>query len=137
MNEDNEKILCNKFPTLFALSYLANEKGRLNRPIELFGLEVSDGWYNLIYNLCEKLEPIAASLEEKPAFVQIKSKFATLRAYLSCSTEEMDNLIDEAEKISARTCEYCGEPGKERGHAWISTMCDRCYKNSKKPRQIP
>lgn len=67
--------------------------------------------------------------------VQVKEKFGTLRFYLGPVPMEYDDQvydwIREAEKASARTCEYCGEPGTTRGGGWIRTLCDRCNMEDK------
>lgn len=65
---------------------------------------------------------------EHPAASQVKEKFGTLRFYLTSGTDEMYDLIHEAEAKSATTCEDCGTPGKRRGGGWILTLCDQCAK---------
>lgn len=62
---------------------------------------------------------------------QVKEKFGTLRFYMSDETEEITNLIHEAESASSQTCEDCGAFAKMRGTAWIETKCDNCYKGPK------
>lgn len=55
---------------------------------------------------------------------QVKEKFGSLRFYLDGGTEEMHNLIDEAERASSVICEDCGKPGKMRKGGWIRCLCD-------------
>ena len=43
--------------------------------------------------------------------------------------DEMRNLISEAEALSYKTCEECGEPGEQRNTSWIRTLCDHCHDN--------
>ena len=45
---------------------------------------------------------------------------------MTCGTEEMYDLIEEAETKSATICEDCGKPGKLRSGGWIRTLCDEC-----------
>jgi hypothetical protein len=59
---------------------------------------------------------------------QIKEKFGTLRFYLTSGTDEMWEIVAEAEKKSAFTCEQCGKPGKLRGKGWLYTACTKCAK---------
>jgi hypothetical protein len=67
-----------------------------------------------------------------PRASQVKSKFATLRFYMTCATQKMYDLISEAEKKSAVTCEECGQPGTLRGGGWLETLCDKCVEERKK-----
>lgn len=63
----------------------------------------------------------------RPMASQVKEKFGTLRFYMTTSTLEMGKLIDEAEELSAKTCEECGKPGNLRKkHYWVYTACDEC-----------
>lgn len=69
-------------------------------------------------------------LKNHPCAVQIKSKFAGLRFYMTSGTDEMYRLIDEAEKKSYTICENCGAKGKLRNDRyWLETLCDNCEKN--------
>lgn len=62
-----------------------------------------------------------------PCASQVKSKFATLRFYMTSETEEMSALIREAEAKSAVTCEMCSMPGILRDDRyWLETLCDTC-----------
>jgi hypothetical protein len=83
-------------------------------------------YYELEACHCEefKLDHIRAT--------QVKEKYGTLRFYLSASTDEMENIIDEAERLSAITCEQCGADAKLRGTSWVTTLCDQCYEKEAK-----
>lgn len=63
-----------------------------------------------------------------PRAAQIKEKYGTLRFYLTFGTDEMYNITDEAERVSATTCETCGKKGKVRGRGWLYTACGPCAK---------
>ena len=64
-----------------------------------------------------------------PRASQVKEKYGTLRFYMSSGNEEIWNLIEEAEKKSAETCEGCGVPGELRQGSWSGTSCDNCGEN--------
>ncbi len=64
-----------------------------------------------------------------PKASQVKEKYGGLRFYMTCGTDEIFDLIEEAEALSYKTCEECGEPGEERNTGWIRTLCDTCHKN--------
>lgn len=118
-NELNEKIL-QDFPQLF------------ERPIQC---ECGDGWFLLIYDLCQKITPLAIKSNEDRStiVVQIKEKFGGLRFYVSCATDVIYELISEAENASRRICEHCGQPGKTTGKRWFRTLCDGCERSLKSP----
>jgi hypothetical protein len=90
-----------------------------------WGFECGDGWSKLIEDMIKKIQQI---VKEKQLtdfhFEQIKEKWGTLRVYTSNSCPEIDKVIEEAEHISAVTCEICGAPGKTRGGSWVQTLCD-------------
>ena len=60
---------------------------------------------------------------------QVKEKFGGLRFYMTCGTDEIFNLVGEAEELSYKTCEECGKPGEEKDTGWIRTLCDDCHEN--------
>ena len=57
---------------------------------------------------------------------QVKEKYAGLRFYISSGPEWYWDLIGCMEDESYKTCEICGEVGKERvRHGWYKTVCDK------------
>jgi len=94
-----------------------------------WGITTGNGWYDLLWKLCEDIEKeLKKDIEVKKefAFTQVKEKFATLRAYYNGGTEKIETLICKAEQKSAVTCEICGKPGKQCGGAWVKTLCKKC-----------
>jgi len=107
-----------------------------------FGFECGDGWFQLIWDLSEKLEELEKkklesipsneiakeelldSNEHKFNVVQVKEKFGTLRFYADNASNEQYDLINEAEKLSETTCEVCGKKGQLRGNGWYYVACD-------------
>ena len=63
---------------------------------------------------------------DHPRASQVKEKFGTLHFYMTCATDEMWDIIHEAEQRSATICENCGKPGKIRRDGWWLTLCDEC-----------
>jgi len=129
MRRDLEKYLVKKFPLCFG----DIDKGP-RESLMCFGLECNRGWYKIIKEACEKLEPLIVKwLEEHkgeenykewtPRFSQIKEKYGTLSIYWTSATDEMYAITDEAEKKSETTCETCGKEGKLRGQGWIYNSC--------------
>ena len=65
-----------------------------------------------------------------PRASQVKEKFGTLSFYMTSATDEMWDIISEAEQKSGTICEDCGASGRRRGGGWIRTLCDTCAKKS-------
>lgn len=62
---------------------------------------------------------------ERVTVAQIKEKFGGLRFYYDGGDEYVSGLVTMAEVWANRTCETCGEKGKQRGGGWIRTLCDK------------
>jgi hypothetical protein len=95
--------------------------------------ECRDGWLDIIERLSDKLEreikefyiKYEIDKDYQPIYAsQIKEKYGSLRFYMSCGTDEMFNLIDDAESESASACELCGKPGHARSGSWYQTLCN-------------
>jgi len=125
MNSENTKHLVETYPHLF----------------KNFGyFECSDGWFKLLCELSEKLEPVfKENLPENfrhRVVGQVKQKFGGLRFYLDwypeseALNEQIENDIEEAEEKSWVTCEFCGEPGKTRGGGWVLVLCDKHHQEN-------
>src|ERR1700722_2203808 len=107
--------------------------------INLFGFECGDGWFDILKELIERLKAILEDRanridtdEDFPMVVsQVKEKYGTLRFYMSCSTDPMDDAIRYAEDRSMYTCEECGKPGTlgQKNH-WYMTRCEECWKEA-------
>lgn len=89
-----------------------------------WGIEPGDGWFDIIMDLSQTLEPYAIS--DGVRAEQVKEKFGVLCFYVSNYVEPVEALIDAAEDASSRTCEDCGEPGTLRTGGWMRTLCDGC-----------
>lgn len=101
-----------------------------------FGLECQDGWYKLIYKLCEDLEKLNQPAEFE--IIQIKEKFGSLRVYAHNAALGSEDLIIEAELASLTICEYCGKPDScERNiRSWLITLCDGCYASRQETKKV-
>ncbi|MES3636389.1 hypothetical protein Q9Q75_12785 [Mycobacterium intracellulare] len=88
------------------------------------------GWYPIVANLDERL----AAIDPDYVVHQVKEKFGALRYYCAprddpstALREAFRDIIDEAERMSAITCERCGEPGMlHRRSYWRKTLCASC-----------
>jgi len=116
-----------------------------------WGLDIGDGWYDLIDKLCQKLTLIKKTTGIQVKATQVKEKFGTLRFYYSYNTENIkkskkintildkDNpfnekeielwgdmisqMVSSAENISANTCEVTGDYGVLHSNGtWVKTI---------------
>lgn len=50
------------------------------------------------------------------------------KKFYKTTVEKIEDVISNAEIMSYKICETCGEPGKRRGGFWITVACDECDK---------
>lgn len=126
MRDKLEQQLMDKFPFMEARSVFSGEK--LGFP---FGCECGDGWYDIIYKLCDELNSLyiqnGKDLNEI-LVQQVKEKYGSLRFYTGGLIEGGHDIISKYEDLSAETCEICGKEGKLTGAGWVQTLCDDCLK---------
>ena len=112
-----------------------------------FGFECHDGWYNLLYDLSKA---IYSKAQEKGLHLgyhsspyndsslyfyvqQVKEKYGTLRFYTSSHFDDIEDLIELAEKQSEITCEMCGKLGEMNDGPWFSVKCETCRNKTSLP----
>lgn len=120
MDKEFQMKLVEKYPTMFK-----EYGGDMRKTCMAWGICTGNGWYDIIDELCSKLEPLGV------VAAQIKEKFGGLRFYINplnegVDWEEVHDHINEAESKSYKTCEICGKPGKRIGGGWVVTRCDDC-----------
>lgn len=123
MSPEKEKKIREAFPSLFR---------DVNRSVRescmAFGCEHADGWFDLLWETCEKLQAAADKLEADLYLTQVKEKYGQLTIYLSSYEDEFEEIISDAEDRSASICEECGdtETAKLNTKGWITCLCDKC-----------
>lgn len=98
----------------------------------MFGCEVGDGWSDIIYELCKKIDESG----EDVIISQVKEKFGLIRFYTLGHSDQVDEWITEAENKSSKTCEVCGKPGKQQNRGWLYTMCNKCWNKKLKEEKL-
>jgi hypothetical protein len=83
-----------------------------------YGIECEDGWFELIFNLCEQLK------DENIEVTQVKEKFGTLRFYYNFENDKIKDLVRIAEIKASVTCEFCGKAGQLYSKGWCKTLCN-------------
>jgi len=124
MKIELQERLFTAFPRLYA-----DRNASFQESLMAFGLEVGDGWFDILWRLSEALEAEINALppsDDLPRAVQVKEKYGEIRVYLSSETDTMTRAIEQAEAESAITCESCGLRGTLRGTHWVITLCDLC-----------
>ena len=158
MTKELEKKLEEAFPFMRKGKTLKQQRAEnyVDDLYSAFGVECQDGWYDLIYELCEEIMK-AYTDEGRPMDMvvdQIKEKYGTLRFYYhfggqSETIQSLDvmgvggirmmsksapfedkiaSIVAKYEEKSAHICEDCGSPGVLRPDlGWVLTLCDACY----------
>lgn len=95
--------------------------------VSAWGLEVGDGWIQLLDGLCADLARVIEA-QGLNGFVvtQVKEKFGGLRFYTQGGNAETQDLVNAAQDASWGICEQCGKLGKTRGAVAVFTACDEC-----------
>ena len=104
-----------------------------------WGFECDDGWYELIYSLCDKIQAYIDEAKcQQVIATQVKEKFGSLRFYTALDLLNEDDVIDDIDDIhydaiqamidtaseeSLKTCEVTGGHGtlNKRGN-WLKTL---------------
>ena len=100
---------------------------------ESFWFECNDGWFDIIDDLCSKIQTHVDVSGNQIAAAQVKQKFGALRVYIDPSDPETEvdaliyQMIREAEQASETTCESCGSPARiQSKNRWLQCLCDSC-----------
>lgn len=130
MNPENTNLLLRDFPKLYRNPDLPGEPAS-------FYFQCGDGWFSILHKLSADIEKAAREVgltpdsEHWPVATQVKSKWGTLHYYCHAGGY-VDDLIDAAEELSAKTCEVCGKPGTLVKTGWHTVLCDNCRKAGRK-----
>ena len=123
MKQENEEYLCTVFPKI-----LVNRSNE-NEPL-FYGIECSDGWFNIINQLCQNIQShiiwrnTKEEVVQQVVVTQIKEKFGSLRFYYNGGDEYIAGLVSMAESMSGVTCEVCGDKGESSSEGWIKVLCE-------------
>src|SRR6266851_818626 len=122
MRSELEQRLVERWPSWF------NVTGDQLQTRMADGFAHGDGWFNIVWRLCEELEPLVAEAEKATGrpfeVLQAKQELGSLKFYVSHRTDAILQRIEIGELESLRTCEVCGQPGKRWEGDRIRTACD-------------
>lgn len=125
MHDDLYEEMTKKYPNLYRMNTF---------------IECGPGWFPLLDDLSKGLELMILELKlqqgkdileieedsELPCVTQVKEKYGSLRFYMSEFTDNMEELIEKAEKKSSETCEGCGKKGRVVSECWHNCVCEDC-----------
>jgi hypothetical protein len=124
MRKELEQKLFETYPKIF----FGKDKSIMESLIP-FGFECGDGWYTLIYELCNQLQ-FDTDHNGYPQIevIQVKEKWSTLRFYTNNANDFQHGMISFAEAMSAKICEDCGTNMNVSRNktGWIATLCPEC-----------
>ena len=83
MNKELELKLVEKYPIIFS-----QYGGDMRNTCMAWGMTCSDGWYNLIDELCKDITTIIGDKNIKVVAAQVKEKFGGLRFYYDIESPE-------------------------------------------------
>lgn len=162
MRDDLEKALADEFPFMRrSLSAKEQEEkdGGIHDLYSAWGLEMRNGWFQLIWDMCTEITAAYEAADEPIDIVvdQAKEKFGTLRFYwrpqgqkimfhafdnlgggpsirvrhgISEVHQKVEEIVSRYEKQSAHVCEICGAPGCLRTDLrWVQTLCEEHYQD--------
>ena len=159
MKKSLEKALAENYTFMCPKTSLEEQRrsGAIHDLFGAFGCQCDNGWYDLLSEICEKIQSVYDKNGREPDIVidQIKEKFGTLRFYyhfggdapaihaFDCLGqgslrfhpgkgdnlhEEISKIVEWGEKKSGEICEHCGSPGSMKvQNGWYRTLCDECF----------
>ena len=121
MKNELDALLCQRYPKIFANRGLSAQESCM-----FWGFSCGDGWFDLINNLCERLQFWTAhNGAPQVVALQVKEKFGTLSFYVSGADDTQRGMIAMASGMSGRICEECGNPGQLLvDGGWWRTCCE-------------
>ena len=132
---EENKELCKNYPWLYPRNVWTDE------PVEDYDYsytlldDMPNGWRIAFgKQMCEEINNVLKKADwvNKYRIIQIKEKFGSLRWYDSTVpaeiSDEIQDIIEKYEEISARTCISCGKPATRISTGWICPWCDDCSK---------
>lgn len=120
MTPELDRLLCARYPRIFAERNLSPRETCMCRGFP------GDRWFSLIDTLCAELQGLTERHGElQIVATQVKEKFGRLRFFVHEASPAQHQAIAAAERMSASTCEVCGEPGQLITDGNYRTRCAR------------
>ena len=119
MNKDLQKLLYSRYPELY--------RHHDGYPLAQFGLQIPDGWFDLINQLsADIMAYVNRTGIPTPIVLGIKEKFAMLRVWIDQSDDDVGKMIKQAESRSSSICGECGAEGTLYvRRRWLHVFCEK------------
>lgn len=123
MKKDLDRLLCEKYPSLYR-----DRQGDPRKTLMCFGFEVNSGWFRILDHMSALVTDQAEKEGFDPVAQQIKEKYGTLRvAIVGLAGDEYSaGVIRAAGLLSTRVCQSCGAMAFLRMNGWWRVHCDVC-----------
>ena len=123
MNKELTKKLYYDFPKIFI-----QHSKPLTETAMCWGFQCGDGWFQLIYELCCRLQwDIDNNGYPQLQATTVKEKFGELRFYCSGSNDKQEAMIEFASHMSNYICEECGSNHDvQQTKGYIQNLCKWC-----------
>lgn len=124
-------LLCNKLTDRFKFLCSFGLAGNKRYPLHPC---CGDGWYEMIYDMCEEIEKelleeygthIYKNIDEKFIIHDIKEKYGYMSVFcMYGASNKIWDIIHRYERLSDKVCEDCGKKGKTmKVNGWYRTEC--------------
>jgi hypothetical protein len=128
MRKELEQMFQTRWPDWFRDLY-----GDITQTCLHFGFQHRDGWFDLVWRLCEQIEKVP-NKGKSFKVAQVKEKFGGTALYFEGGNDAFDAIracIGAAALESFHICEVCGQPGYLIGHN--RTRCDEHFHAGSSP----
>jgi hypothetical protein len=128
MKKDLQNKIFKKYPKLFRQKDLSMQETCM-----CWGIDCPDSWFNLLDELCSKIQTYCNKQNIQIEAVQVKEKYGYLRFYTTYEDDIISGYIDLAEQASMKICAECGSTKKVLPTSgWVSYFCSNCIKKEQK-----
>ena len=97
MKQELQESLFKAYPKIFARRHMSKEYTAM-----CYGIQCPDSWYDLIDTLCASIQKYADRKEIICEANQVKTKFGSLRFYVTISDPYINGIIAMAEMMSLK-----------------------------------
>ena len=133
MNTTKTNKLYESFPALYRERTMTLAQSQMP-----WGFQCGDGWFNIVWELSEKLNSLALrddSVEGSLRVNEVRAEEGQLVVGLTNAAPDARDVVEHAQIKSQFTCELCGHaPSYLRKHPdfYQRVVCGRCMKKGKK-----
>lgn len=132
---EHNKELIQKYPWLWPNDWYGERisEDKYDYTYTFLDEEVPEGWRkSFMEPMCEEIQTALVKYDCVKDFhiLQIKEKFGWLRFYFGGVSgeclQEVRDIISKYEKLSYKTCSWCGKPARWISRGWICPFCNDC-----------